>query len=430
MKDATDAAAGGARLFTVSPCATSLNLYSLGRSQAEAVALVTAIRKIEAVTERFEVDYPDWPFGYGTVQHDALPVFFQPTLILRLKAEAPVSVSRRDDRFEALSAELHIYDDCLSVLFVEWDATEVVCPASRFDEAYTGAAKSLFRDHILGALYEIQRSLARDSGAMKVLRAPDEYSVFRPADELPDAPIWTARAMIVTGDRANAPPLAGCLGGLPPEPRELEGAQAWIGSGNSLFAVTTGDPERFAFDWMRSMSLCQFYATLLNHYQSLLLSEVRMLEHAGDRDIKKRILQTLERKLDHLDFIRLQHERALYGLQGARRDLVRHTHEAWQSALQFANVEGWAALLRKQIDRYYRRRQLAQTRILKSIVAAIGGFSLFDLAIVLVNESRSQQGDGVVGILDVFAERSADTVLYFAVAILIVLMLFTYLSEK
>ncbi|APZ52579.1 hypothetical protein [Salipiger abyssi] len=419
-----------ARLFTVSPFESSLNFYSLGRTREESARLVTAIRKIAPVTEWFEVDFPDWPFGYGTVRHDALPVFFQPTVILRLKTGDGVEVTRGDQVFRALSAELHFYDDCIGVLFVEWATDRLDCPSSEFDDALTGATKRLFRRHIHHCLDTLQRELANDGGAMKVLRAPDEYSVYTPVSELPDSPVWTARSVIVADDAAPGDPLVSKLGGLPPEAEDLDGARAWVGSGNSLFSVAGSAMERFTEDWMRSMSLCQFYATLLSRYQTILLAEVRVLEHAGERDIRRQILGTLERKLDHLDFVRLQHERALYGLQGVRRQLARYIHKSWESELQFENVRGWAALLRKQIDRYYRARQLAQTRILKSFVAVIGGLSLFDLALVMVNEARTQGPDDVVGLLDMFQDRSPDMVLYFAVGILLLLMLITYLSEK
>lgn len=430
MNAETGCDAQQARLFTVSPLRTSLNFYSLGRTREESARLVSAMRRIDAVTEMFDVEYPDWSFGYGTVQHDALPVFFQPVAILRMRLGSGLPVVRDDRSFTAIGAEIHLYDDCVAILFVEWATDVDACPREDFDSALTGATKSLFRRHVLGCLETMQEALSRDDTALKVLRARDEFSVFTPLHALPDAPDWTARSVLVTGGPETAVMLSGKLGGLPPMPEEFDGARAWVGSGNSLFAVTSGRLEAFTQDWMRCMSLCQFYATLLSRYQAMLLGDLRLMENAGDREIKKTILRTLERKLDHLDFIRLQHERALYGLQGIRRPLCRYIHEAWESALQFGNVEGWAAFLRKQIDRYYRRRQLAQTRILKSIVAAIGSFSLFDLFLVLRHESDEQEDGGLPGILDIFAGHSADTVLYGALVILLFLMLITYLNEK
>jgi hypothetical protein len=96
-------------MHTYSPVLIPLNWKSeLVKDNSERVNVLKPIFADLPYADFIEVD---WPIGYGTLEHDHLPVFFQPTGVVKLLEMC--------EEYDVLSASLYLYDNCLAVLHVE-----------------------------------------------------------------------------------------------------------------------------------------------------------------------------------------------------------------------------------------------------------------------------------------------------------------------
>lgn len=143
-----------ASFLTISPVRSPVNLFS--EALTDPGALIREMASSAELHDIAEVTPVDWPFGYGSLAHDALSPFFRPLMRVTIRQNL---IDQCHDSFDAVAMgddcrisgiEVLIYDDTLSILIVNWQGLEN-CPRIFRQTAmiFTGWTPGLQRKHIL-----------------------------------------------------------------------------------------------------------------------------------------------------------------------------------------------------------------------------------------------------------------------------------------
>jgi hypothetical protein len=189
--------------------------------------------------------------GYGSLEHDDLPVLYQPAAIIEiqtLKTEQDVN-----------HAKLYVYDSCLAVLnlglIVDADITNID------DLAISKRVEDLSKHYlapILKQLYLLKTEFP--------LMTPRTYKFFNnDQEELINAkPLWVAR-MLTQDKGLSAEHYLGWLKNVGTKSDVLQ-----LGSGNSLLSKT-----QYFLDVHRIMIMSQFHNALMNRIEHLLKENLK-----------------------------------------------------------------------------------------------------------------------------------------------------------
>lgn len=346
----------------------------------------------------------DWPLGYGSLAHDALPVFFQPTAQLSI----PITPGSESDTATSLQADsvlLYCYDDALAVAVIDLrfqpidqlpDDHEISRLVSRLLERYVAPIASTVFD-----------ALSADQGALLAPQSYYNFSTYDRAGLTACKPLWVARMVLLDGRES---------------PADTQRWRAWVGeqgrgdklllgSGNSLCIGDINEHQ----DALRAMLLCQFYAALMWQLESIFMQRLGQFNVHINRSNRMRqslrLADKIEQQIDHLEYVSLQFSTAMYGTQGQRRAFVRNMVSAWQLERQQGTVAQIAELLRRRIGRLSAERNAYQNRMIQQILGIIGGLSVVDLFLALTAFSRDYPDDEVPGLLDVVAQTPSDYML-------------------
>ncbi|EEE36524.1 hypothetical protein RKLH11_357 [Rhodobacteraceae bacterium KLH11] len=404
---------------SIAPFRTPFSSNSELRGEADNQDLLKGLKALAPLDEAFEINDVDWVFGYGTTQHDHVPNFFRPFAILTPKKTPP------DPAVEA--CEIHIYDDGIGVMFLRW--SNDICPRLvDSEELWTRLSTRFFAEIVKPVFDEtIDVIEAQHNGASTFLK-PSALILSTALTELPKEPYWVARAVLSPTASVFGRDMLEWVYSSPntqPDPEDF----LFAGSGNSFLVSPEQDRPTLLSDFYRAMSFCQFYASLVERYQLLFRSDFRSLKEQKVGGISHQLKDDVEARLDHLDFVNLQYERARAGFQGRRITLISTLLNAWGANAQLENTMGWATVLKKRLERDLQNRQIRQGRIIKALIAFVGGLSLLDLALILVNEASRHKDDGVPGLLDLVRNVPADFALYLAIIVLALAMFLTAFRE-
>lgn len=419
----------------------------------ERSAALSGIFDGSAVLEPFE--WP-WANGYGTLQHDNLPAFFQPFACYQIandKLVYPDSLHRLlvDYVGSVEQCCLYLYDDTVALLQLDLVFEETgnrlgeLLATHALDHALSEFAIVVYSRIIYPEFrnYAANFGKRRGGGAqlsVDYLRDPGKLSVFRDVSFTSEGPpesyvLWTGR-YILTPPQTLSGPLGDCLGkwvsspGLKDEPIE---SRQIVGSGNIL--VLADDAEQEAEDWFRGLSICQFYNAILSIYGGILKSSYSELnEYTGARRRKGRELQTLmadiTRTLDHLEFTRLEFNDAVTGVQAGRANVVRSTYDAWNIGEMIDSAVERTNLIRSKISRLLEARSTELNRSVELILSGIGGVAVIDLFISLTTASRSLGQDDIPGLLDVFEWLQPDGSIALSTTILVLISAYIYQAKR
>lgn len=397
-----------------------------------------------------------WANGYGTLDHDNLPVFFQPIGCYQIRLSDDLGwpenltrlLSRWCGRIE--SCQLILYDDTVALLRLDVvievaEATlGAIIQSGELDGTLSEAAGDIYRQLIFP---EFQRYCDQFRGGrttleppLDQLRNPNRLEVFRDVrfadgSRSDGYVLWTGRYILLSRQQLDSP-----LGeslcqwvSCPGSQQTLVESGHYVGSGNIL--ILSDDPAACRDDWFRGLSVCQLYNAILSIYGGILKSSYSQLtDLIGAKRGKGRRLNSLmadiTRSLDHLEFTRLEFSEARVGVQAERARIVEDTCTAWKldniidSALERTN------LIRSRIARLLEVRRTELNRSVELILSGIGGVALIDLFLSLTTASRSLEPDAIPGLLDAFRWLQPDGSIALSSAILAMVSLYVYLAKR
>ena len=269
-------------------------------------------RKIMPDSERLEAFEWPWRNGYGTLDHDNLPVFFQPLACFDVSVDLSACPENLLEIFEDYSGEiekccLYLYDDTVALLQLDVimaGRTETLgdlLESKRLDRALSECAKSLYKDII----YPEFRSYANRFGKkgrrverrldspLSDLKNPNELTVFKDVsftkEEAPDSYVlWTGRYIAIppeTLDYELGDSLCSWASYSGTKAALLE-KREFVGSGNIL--ALSDDPANDSENWFRGLSICQLYNAILSIYGGILKSSYSQLNEFSGTGLKKR----------------------------------------------------------------------------------------------------------------------------------------------
>lgn len=349
-----------------------------------------------------------WPMGYGSLEHDNLPLFYQPAAVVSL-----LSMMREDD---VVDAQLYCYDNCLAILSVSlqtsFDLTNID------DLAISQRIEALSRQYlkpILSHLYE-QKSTGH-------LISPKAYKFYADSQAtLCDAkPLWVARMLV------QAPSLTSSHYQQWLQNVDDTSDVFLLGSGNSLLRDQT-----HLLDIQRVMMLSQFHAALMLRTEGLLKQTLTQFNGAyfnsDSVDSLNDSVELHQYRNDHIEFINIQYSAAQSGMQGKRRQLLTQFTHAWQVQGQEQRLQQLAQLVQKRLDRFVDEKKRWQARSIQTVLSFLGALSLVAIVIDLAGLSHDIKHKDTVGILDIFTLVSAENVL--SITILVVVLLTAYFYKN
>ena len=398
------------KMLIFSPVSTPIILYSEVCDQDDYDAFFSFLCQGQHQKFGLTLEKPTWPFGYGDLHHDNMPVYFRPLGIVSVDSGILKNIN------PSLSfTKLFLFDDGVGIIVTE--CNEGFTATSESDLTMSRMARDIFQDIFSDWLREVEVSLLdrnvpsfvyADSRRVANLNAGQGFEVY-----------WSARSVI-----SNSPghydvwkrwvnaAMENVAGGR---------GEISVGSGNSfLFESVESDELFMKDDLIRAMVFSQVVATMLTKLQIAIREDIRGIARSNFKRYGRLSVGSAEARLDHLDFIKLQYERAVFGFQGARRPLVKIITYAWNIDEQFENVAGWANIMKDRLSRKYRKKRIRQGRTIQVVLAIVGAASLIDVAISLIGAGISFPEDNVRGLLDLIKGAPADLVINVSLAFILV----------
>lgn len=426
------------KCLTIAPVRSPVNLFS--ESVTDLSDLMKVIASSNEIQEVAEVTSVDWPFGYGSLEHDALSPFFRPIMRMKIRQKLIDQCHAGFDAIETESneplriagIEVLIYDDTLSILIVNWQGLEKLSADFQTDDHDYHRQDAWFteRTHLVAEVLKngLWQAIAQQlkNGSQRCWRNPEKFTIFNDYTAKEGQPLWVSR-VLVSSLRSNEDEklekLYRWCGVRQGAVFENAGDICYVGSGNVLWLSV--DPQQGFDDLLRALCFMQFYCSILSLYRDLLSNDLAMLSE--NADVKsKGMLKLVEQRLDHLDFVALEYAHSAFGTQGIRRQLIAHIAESWKTSEQFQMVKNWAQVLRARIGRQLEAERASQNRTIQGILGVIGGLSLLDIALTMKEMSRAGEQDNLPGMLDLFSLISTDGIIYAAITLALVVGLLIY----
>lgn len=316
----------------------------------------------------------DWPIGYGSLEYDKLPVFFQPTSYIDLNTS---------DWNGAIKSELYIYDDCISVLYMEIDLDLSDIEVSDYVERY--AKKEL--SGLFYSLFEYD-----DIGCFI---SPKKYETFK-IDKIElcsSVPKWVARTRISSYEDCEFENWLPCI--------DSKSDSVLLGSGNSV--VLNDD---CFFDFKRVMIFFQFYYTLMNNSEDLLKDILRNFNsNFYASSMKERYVENykvVQYLNDHIEYVEIQFSSSIAGMQGKRRAISDQFVEAWKIDDLQNRVSKYTCLVQQRIEREIDRKRRVASKRIQTALTMIGVLSLLSIVLDLSTFNREFKNGYIISVLKIF----------------------------
>lgn len=409
------------------------------------------------LTESASMESFQWPWanGYGTLEHDNLPAFFQPFACYSIRTQdvaLPTDVNRLliDNGGSIERCCLYLYDDTVALLQLDvtLQASEAqLCDLLRghsLDGALSTLAKLIYEKTIYPAFHKYasefgKRKRSGSTNSSGYLRDPKKLTVFRDVSFVSEEPpesyvLWTGRYVLAPPDALDGPMGASLRiwASYSGSQEALLEERQFVGSGNIL--AVADDVESQANNWLRGLSICQLYNAILSIYGGILKSSYSELnDYASSRRRSKelyRLMSDITKTLDHLEFTRLEFNEAIIGVQAERANVVRAAYRAWNLDELIKGSLERTSLIRSKISRLLEARKTELNRSVELILAGIGGVAVIDLFISLTTASRSLDQDDIPGVLDVFEWLQPDGSIALSTTILILISVYIYLAKR
>lgn len=398
-----------------------------------------------------------WANGYGTLDHDNLPEFFQPfecyTVDTSACSDASESMAQLTKAWSGTvdCCQLYLYDDTIALLQLDISlpsnlpAIHQALLSGELDKTLSNLASDIYNLCLYPLFHEYclnfrSRFGSRQQQNEHQLRDPNQLQVFKDVTfdrqhAPPSHVLWTGRYAAIAPSVLTTS-LGEALhewASFPGTREQLGEKGHYVGSGNIL--ITGGSSAAVRDDWLRGLSLCQFYNAILFIYGSILKSSYSQLtDLLGARRTRNRELNRLMKdvtlSLDHLEFTRLEFNEARVGVQGERARIVEDTCAAWKLDNLIASALERTDLIRSRIARLLDARKSRVDKTVELILAGIGGVALVDLFISLTTAARDLREDDIPGLLDAFLWLPPDGSIGLSSLLLILVFAYIYLAKR
>jgi len=348
-----------------------------------------------------------WPMGYGSLEHDNFPEFYQPCAILEIPAfEAEKEISH---------VKLYVYDNCLAVLHLGLIANADITNID--DLVISKRVEDLSQKYlapILKLIYQLN--------PVSPLIHPSAYKFFNHnKDELINArPLWVAR-MLTQSKSLSAEHYLGWLKNIDAKSEILQ-----LGSGNSLLKN-----KKYFSDVNRIMVMSQFHAALMDRVENLLKDNLKKFNgnyyHKNTLDSS---FSNQQFRNDHIEYINIQISAAASGAQGRRRELLQQFNIAWGVNEQRERIYQLMNLTQARIDRLLQEKLRLQNRNIQTLLAFIGSLGIISLVIDLIDVENNVGHDKTAGLLDLIQFFSAEDLITLTVIIVVFITFYFYKNHE
>lgn len=191
---------------------------------------------------------------------------------------------------------------------------------------------------------------------------------------------------------------------------QIEEAKIFICTGNNLIVGKITKPNLESLK--KTLSICTYFYTiyeLIN--QNLKLTFIKL--HTQTKSTPKD-LTDINQVSTYIDFIENEIFETNVGLQGFRNKLAESFMRQWKYDSLVKSVKQKKLSITQKIEHIRNKQKHSYSKIVETILAAIGGLTLFDLSLSLISFSNNQDipQDPIFGITDIALFAPADTSLY------------------
>ena len=351
-----------------------------------------------------------WPMGYGSLEHDNLPILYQPTAVLYLH--------ELEQEVDVVQAKLYCYDNCLAVLSLDLTIPQLVDNLD--DLAITQRVEKLSNKH-LSSLFEF----LYQEGGRDLLIAPSTYQFFVDSKEsLTSAqPLWVARML----NKAEETPVEDYFGWLKNIDKTSD--VLLLGSGNSLLI------DKCYFDDVhRVMVMSQFHSALMARIETIIklsLKKFNSSYYHTDyvKDIEKD-MSLHQHRNDHIEYINIQFSAAIAGVQGKRRMLLEQFNQAWQVTSQQSRIGNLSDLLQRRLNRLVTEKLSHQNRVIQTLLAFLGALTLVSLIADLTGLAQSVDHSETTGLLDAINLVSIESLITSVIVLVVLITIYFYKNHE
>jgi len=396
------------KLETYSPVIVPINWQSelIIDNHQRLSFLIKHFSHIESLT----INSSTWPMGYGSLEHDNLPMFYQPAAIFNIAGFIT--------EYDVEHAELYIYDSCLAVLNIGLNVSADVINVD--DLEISRRVETLSEKYLAPILKQIYALNTEDP-----MIQPSSYKFFvNDKEELTNAkPLWVARMQTME----KSIPLVDYQGWL----KNIDSRSDFLllGSGNSLLTE-----QKYFTDVHRIMIMSQFHAALMNRIESLLKDNLQQFNSSYYKNRKTKSLPSsltsLQYRNDHIEFIDIQISAASAGVQGIRRTLLNQFNQAWQFTEQHNRVAQLTSLTQLRLERLSQAKLRQQNRSIQTLLMFLGALGLISLVIDLIGIANDTSHNKSIGLFDLIQFASAEHMINFTFLLVVLLTLYFYRSHE
>ncbi|MCG6201083.1 hypothetical protein [Psychromonas antarctica] len=442
---------------TTTPVRTPINMQSESLSedlkQAKLSLPLTGKSFDLLLSQQLLPDSLNWKYGYGNLDRDAIPETFQPILkrVVNLDDDHAVMediIKFTDKRGLKLQcAELYCFDNTLGLLRIDFalssdtlDSTALQrLDLSTIDQAFSVIAESIYQHVIypnfLDALHPISSDLLGSAGRVQC-KDPIYSDLDFKLRYNPEHLLWTGRCLQVCSSSLseNAKNQFMTWANCAEKVFFNTGAfQMFIGSGNYL--VFSDNIDTVAKDVFRATAIAQIYSAFMTIYGGVFKSTLRdLLKLEQKKGFKARMTDSLltqtARRLELLNFLKLDFAEATRSIQGNRKELVDNFIASWQiNELEKTTCER-ANFIRSRLERITEERKISQNRTIEMILVSIGGVAVIDFALNMSGNAAKLKNDNILGLVDLFRWLSPDVSLWSACALVVMATVYVYHGKK
>ncbi|MFT6984320.1 MAG: hypothetical protein ACJAT7_000106 [Psychromonas sp.] len=402
---------------------------------------------------QLQPDSINWEYGYGNLNRDAIPETFQPILkrVINIDDDhvvlEEIQIFTQARGLKLQCVELYCFDNTLGLLKVDFVLSENSMDSTvlqrleleTIDQAFSGIAERIYQHVIYPNFSDFSHPISEPLiNCNGVVHGKDPiYSDLNFTKKYnPKHLLWTGRCLQIDkssfddNDKAEFIKWANCSGKAFFNVGE---SQMFIGSGNYL--IFSDDLDAMAKDIFRATAISQIYSAFMTIYDGVFKSTLRdliKLEQKKGFKAKQtdRLLTQTGRRLELLNFLKLDFAEAIHSTQGYRKTLVDHFISGWQINALEATTSQRADFIRSRLQRITEERKIAQNRTIEMILVSIGGVAVIDFSLNMSGNANKLKDDNIWGLVDLFRWLTPDVSLWSACALVTMATLYVYYGKK